>query len=104
MRRIKNHPILPPAAKKTVDFLFEGQRLSGLEGEPIAAALIANGIDVFRTTENNKEPRFLFCGIGQCNDCVVIVDGRANIRSCVTPLKAGMSVERQHGHAKGKER
>ena len=42
----------------------------------------------------------LFCGIGQCNDCVVVVNGQPGVRSCVTPLQAGMKVETQTGLGK----
>ncbi|WP_414144401.1 2Fe-2S iron-sulfur cluster-binding protein, partial [Absicoccus sp.] len=34
---------------------------------------------------------------GRCTDCVMVVDGKPNIRTCVTPLKAGMQVQTQYG-------
>jgi predicted molibdopterin-dependent oxidoreductase YjgC len=40
----------------------------------------------------------MFCAIGRCTDCIMVVDGRPNIRTCVEPLKAGMVVETQHGN------
>jgi hypothetical protein len=33
----------------------------------------------------------------------MIVDGKPNIRTCVTPLKAGMKVETQYGVTAKKE-
>lgn len=42
-------------------------------------------------------PRGIFCAIGRCTDCVMIVDGQPNVRTCVTPLHAGMKVQTQYG-------
>ena len=98
--QIKQHPIVDYPDRKLVSFTFDGRELEGREGAPIAAALLDNGIDIFRYTNKRKEPRSLFCGIGQCNDCVVVVDGKPNVRSCVTPLTEGMVIETQHGLGK----
>ena len=67
------------------------------EGEPIAMALAAAGIRVFRTTEKLHEPRGVYCSMGRCSDCMMIVDGQPNVRTCVTLVKDGMRVEVQHG-------
>ena len=34
---------------------------------------------------------------GQCTDCVMVVNGRPNVRTCVTRVEAGMRVETQRG-------
>jgi predicted molibdopterin-dependent oxidoreductase YjgC len=44
----------------------------------------------------------MFCAIGRCTDCIMVVDGKPNIRTCVEPLKADMVVETQRG--KGPEK
>ncbi len=97
---LKGHPILELSEGPVVSFVFEGKSLQGRLGMPIAAALLSNGIHVFRTTAKRSEARSLFCGIGQCNDCVVVVNGQPNVRSCVTPLEEGMVIERQCGLGK----
>ena len=97
--RIEEHPILGEIAKgPEVEFTFDGRAMSGREGEPIATALRAGGVLIHRYTAKREEPRGVFCAIGRCTDCIMIVDGRPNIRTCVTPLKAGMAVETQQGH------
>ncbi|MCK5674532.1 MAG: (2Fe-2S)-binding protein, partial [Spirochaetales bacterium] len=68
------------------------------EGEPIAAALMAQGILIHRKTHKTGESRGVFCGIGQCNDCVMIVDGIPNVRTCVTPVRDGMCIQTQNGY------
>lgn len=96
--RVEKHPILGdlPQQKK-VTLYYNGRPLEAYEGEPVAAALMNAGIRVFRTTAKRKEPRGIFCAIGRCTDCMMIVDGVPNTRTCVTYVKDGMRVEKQEG-------
>ncbi|SEA81512.1 2Fe-2S iron-sulfur cluster binding domain-containing protein [Eubacterium aggregans] len=98
MNRIANHPILgEPEARRRVTFSFNGKAMEGYEGEPIAMALKAAGVVIHRYTAKRHEPRGIFCAIGRCTDCVMVVDGVPNIRTCVTPLAEGMDVRTQDG-------
>ena len=98
MYRIAEHPILGEAEKgKIVKFSFDGREMTGYEGEPIAAALKANGVMIHRYTMKKHEPRGIFCAIGRCTDCVMVVNGQANTRTCITPLEEGMKVQTQYG-------
>ncbi len=99
--RVENHIILDcEPAGKTVEITVDGKPIQAYEGEPILAAIFNAGIKINRYTVKRKEPRGLFCGIGQCTDCAMIVDGKANVRTCITPVKAGMVIKTQHGLAK----
>ena len=96
--RIEEHPILGVVGKgRKVSFSFDGKEIEGYEGEPIAAALKAAGVMVHRYTRKEHKPRGIFCAIGRCTDCVMIVDGMPNVRTCITPLKEGMTVRTQYG-------
>ncbi len=96
--RIAEHPILgKPEERRTIEFFYDGKKLTGLEGEPIAIALEASGIMVHRYTKKQHKPRGIFCAIGRCTDCVMVVDGKPNVRTCVTPLREGMEVQTQYG-------
>ena len=97
MKLIEEHPILDFKHGKRVTFSFDGRQLEGYEGEPIAAALHANGVKVYRETPVRKQPRGFFCAIGKCSSCFMVVDGVPNVRTCITPLKEGMHVETQRG-------
>ena len=97
MELIQKHPILEFKHGKEVSFSFDGKELKGYEGEPIAVALTANGVRVFRVSPVMKRPRGFFCAIGKCSSCFMTVDGVPNVRTCVTPLAAGMKVETQKG-------
>ena len=96
--RIEVHPILGKQEKgRVVKFLYDGNELTGYEGEPIAAALKAAGVMTHRYTKKDHKPRGIFCAIGRCTDCVMIVNGKPNVRTCVTPLEEGMKVQTQYG-------
>lgn len=98
MDRITTHPILGDTPEgKLVEFTYDGKLLQGIEGEPISAALRVAGVMAHRYTKKRHEPRGVFCAIGRCTDCVMIVDGIPNVRTCITPLKAGMDVRTQYG-------
>jgi len=96
---IREHPILnfEHENKKVVKFTFDGREMEGFEGEPIAAALHSNGVQVYRITPKQERTRGFFCAIGKCSSCFMIVDGVPNVRTCVTALEAGMKVETQTG-------
>lgn len=97
-RRVVLHPVLgrlPPARHVTI--YVDGVPITGRAGEPIAAALLAAGKRVFRRSARLDAPRSVFCAIGRCTDCAMTVDGRPNIRTCVTPVRDGMQIETQRG-------
>ena len=102
--RVIKHPILDELdTSARVTIFYNGQPVEALEGEPIAAALINAGITAFRTTQKRGEPRGIFCAIGRCTDCMMVVDGHPNTRTCVTPVRDGMHVETQHGLTAAKD-
>ncbi len=103
--RVDEHAILDVEKKgKLVEITVDGTSINAYEGEPILAALLANNIKVNRYTVKKHEPRGLFCGIGQCTDCAMIVDGKSNVRTCITPVKAGMVILTQDGLEKGESK
>lgn len=94
--RITEHPLLDfKKDRKRIAFTFEGRNLYGYEGDTIASALIANGIWKFRESLTEKRARGLYCAIGNCSSCHMIVDGEANVKTCITTLKEGMVVKVQ---------
>jgi predicted molibdopterin-dependent oxidoreductase YjgC len=74
-----------------VAFTFNGARVTGHIGESVAAALLANGIRVLRTTRRDREARGAFCLMGTCQECIVEIDGRP-IESCRATVSAGLRV------------
>jgi aerobic-type carbon monoxide dehydrogenase small subunit (CoxS/CutS family) len=74
-------------------FTFNGQEIEFEEGQSIAAALINCDKRELRSTRFGKEPRSIFCGIGICFDCIVVINGVGNQRSCLIEAHDGMKVE-----------
>lgn len=99
--RIINHPILGELKNENkVVIYFDDREVEAIKGEPIAAALLAAGVRSFRKTVRTGEPRGLYCGIGQCNDCIMEVNGIPNVRTCVTLVEEGMIIRTQEGLGK----
>jgi sarcosine oxidase subunit alpha len=78
------------------EFTFEGRHLSAPEGQTVAAALMAHGVRVFGRSAKYHRPRGVRCANGTCSCCAMRVDGLPGVRTCVTPLRSGMCVEREH--------
>ncbi|MSP01579.1 MAG: (2Fe-2S)-binding protein [Acetobacteraceae bacterium] len=76
---------------------FEGRTIAAREGDSVAAALLANGIQVTRQTPVSGASRGPFCMMGACFECLAVVDGRASVQTCMTAVRDGMRVERQNG-------
>ena len=96
--RVMSHPILGEQKDiEWVTIIVNGKSMKAKKGEMILSALLAEGIIVNRYTAKKHEPRGLFCGIGQCTDCMMVVNGIPNIRTCITPVEEGMTVDEQDG-------
>jgi aerobic-type carbon monoxide dehydrogenase small subunit (CoxS/CutS family) len=77
-----------------IEVIVDGAPLLAPAGQSLGAALLASGRSVLRSSPGGS-PRGLYCGIGVCQECRVVVDGEV-VRSCVTPLRAGMRVSTGH--------
>lgn len=71
-------------------FTFDDKPIRAFAGESIAVALLAAGIPMLRTSPAGS-PRGMFCGMGVCQECVVMVGGRS-VAACQTPARAGLRV------------
>jgi hypothetical protein len=85
------------AREKPFRFTVDGAPVEAYPGETIATALLAAGRRTARRTAHRGEPRGVFCAIGVCHDCRMVVNGEANVRTCLVPAGAGMVVETQLG-------
>lgn len=88
---------LDGTAGKRVSLDFEGSRTEAVEGDSVAAALLAAGETVFRSTPASGAPRGPFCLMGVCFECLVEIDGLANQQACMVEVRDGMQVRRQCG-------
>lgn len=80
-----------------VSFTLDGRALSARKGDSVAAALLAAGVLVSRSSAVSGEPRAPYCLMGVCFECLVAIDGRQNRQACLVPVEDGMAVETQAG-------
>ncbi|TDO54353.1 pyruvate/2-oxoglutarate dehydrogenase complex dihydrolipoamide dehydrogenase (E3) component [Kribbella sp. VKM Ac-2527] len=88
-----------PRPQAPVQITVDGQPLNALPGQTVAAALMAAGRDSWRTTRTAGSPRGVFCGIGACFDCLVIVNGTPDVRACQRTIHPGDAITAQPGAA-----
>src|SRR5262245_7263759 len=81
----------------TLVLKVDGREIRAREGDTVAAALLAAGINQIRTTPVSGAPRAPYCLMGVCFDCLVTIDGVGSRQACLVPVRAGMSVETQQG-------
>jgi thioredoxin reductase len=72
-------------------FRFAGHEIAAWPGETLAAALTSAG-QLALSTNGPDERRGVFCGMGACGECTVLVDGRSQ-RACMVAAAPGMVVE-----------
>jgi D-hydroxyproline dehydrogenase subunit gamma len=77
-----------------IELTVDGRPLTAPAGQSLAAVLLQADRAALRDSPAGA-PRGLYCGIGVCQECRVVVDG-AVVRSCVTPVTAGMRVTTGH--------
>ena len=97
--RIAGAGRLTPA--KTVRFTFDGQNLTGLEGDTVASALLANGIHLVGRSFKYHRPRgILSAGSEEPNALVDIERDKSrkqpNVRATVQEIYDGLKVKSQN--------
>lgn len=76
----------------TIRVTVDGAAVAVPRGATVVAAIVtAGGLCTRRAVTG--APRFAFCGIGQCQECSVNVDGRAHQLACRTLCADGMAIQ-----------
>lgn len=79
---------------KDITFTFDGVNILGKVGDTFASALVNAGVYALKESVDG-ERRGVFCGMGVCNECAVVVDGVAGKLACMIPAVDGAVVEHQ---------
>ena len=80
-----------------VTLKVDGKDIRARAGDTVAGAMLAAGVDRFRTTPVTESPRAPYCLMGVCFDCLVTIDGVGSRQGCLVPVREGMAVETQLG-------
>lgn len=70
---------------------IDGQLHAVPAGCSVAAALAHAGLSATRRSVSGQ-PRAAFCGMGQCQECRVTIDGVADRLACMSLATAGMLI------------
>ncbi len=79
-----------------ISIRVDGAEVLAYEGESVAAALLVSGPLAVRRARGGVA-RGVYCAMGVCFECLVIVDGIPNTRACVTWVRDGLEVQGQEG-------
>jgi succinate dehydrogenase/fumarate reductase-like Fe-S protein len=80
-----------------VSFTFEDHIIEAFATDSVAAAVLAAGERVTRTTPVSGSGRGPFCMMGVCFECLMEIDGMPNSQACMVSVKPGMVVRRMQG-------
>ena len=94
--RLPPRPSQVTSPSQRVSFTFEGKRIEGVQGDTVGSALYASGVRTFTRSFKYHRSRGLLCVSGSCPNCLMNVDGVPNVRTCMEPLREGMSVRHQN--------
>lgn len=72
---------IQPAPADRLTITVNGERLDGVAGQSIAGVMLASGRSSWRITAAGRR-RGIFCGIGVCFDCLAVVNGIRDVRTC----------------------
>ena len=74
-----------------LEFEVDGKTILAKRGQTIAEALLSSDFRTCRKTRKNA-PRGVYCGMGICYECRMIVNGTPNVRTCMTSATPGCKV------------
>lgn len=87
----------PTPASAGLRFEFDGRPVTARAGDSVAAALLAAGHRLIRTTPVSGAGRGPFCMMGTCFECLLEIDGEPNRQGCMVEVRDGMRVRSMQG-------
>ncbi len=82
---------------KKVKIIFEDRPLEVPAGISVAAA-VSGYVHPGATTTHpvDKSKRAPYCLMGVCFECLMEINGKAGVQSCLVTVEDGMKIRRQH--------
>ncbi|MFI5844155.1 (2Fe-2S)-binding protein [Catenuloplanes sp. NPDC051500] len=93
------HDPAAPADSGTITVTVDGEAVTGRAGQTIAGMLLASGRVSWRVSPRSGRPRGVFCGIGVCFDCLLVVNGLPDVRACQRRATDGDVIDLQDDSA-----
>jgi sarcosine oxidase subunit alpha len=89
-------PTLRVDSEQKRSFRYGRREMSGYQGDTVATALFANGVRVFSRSLKYHRPRGLYSLDGESGNCLMEIDGLANINAEIELLRDGTKVSPQN--------
>ncbi len=88
---------------KTIRFNFEGQEMEVPAGISVAAAVMGH-VHAGHTCQHpvDHSNRAPYCLMGVCFECLMEINGKADVQSCLVGIEEGMTVKRQRNPQEAK--
>ena len=77
---------------KKVKIIVDNKVLEAFEGECLSVVLFINNHKSLRLSPKKKEGRGMFCLMGSCQECIVMLDGK-KVTSCSVFILEGMKIK-----------
>lgn len=71
--------------------VWNGQEIRFAYGDTVATALGKAGVVSF--AQDKHPAKSVFCGIGQCQSCLVLCKGHGIVEACLYPCSDGLQVQ-----------
>jgi len=78
--------------KEEIHIRVNGKRIPAYEGETVLAALVAAGYKSLKRSPFLKKKRGALCGMGDCFECLVTINGIPNKRACACQVEDEMEI------------
>ena len=64
-------------------FFWNDEPVRFTENDTVATALFHHGVSNFSRSKDGR-PNYIFCGIGQCQSCLVRKEGGESVEACLS--------------------
>lgn len=85
------------ALRPDLELRVDGRPTPAVSGQSLLGVLVASGIWTQRSHPVTGRPEAGICGMGVCQACEVVVEGRGAVRACGVEAENGMRVHTAAG-------
>ena len=71
----------------------DGESVTAYRGETLATVLLVMGKIAMRKTLQSQNLRGFYCGMGICNECLVLLEDETKVRACQTLAEPSMKIK-----------
>lgn len=71
----------------------DSELVQAFRGETLATVILAAGKKMMSRSSRTKNPRSYYCGIGICNECLIILEDGSKVRACQTLAVPSMKIK-----------